>query len=166
MNLPPDAAVADTLAPPVNSPLLHRLCVRALVMVSLLAVLLMVLFNAPTMLHVKPSMTALSLIAIGAAAWLTMQRAGFSVDALMGGSSAGPSVLDRAKRIGVGLAFVLWGVQALVSGAAYVALGDIVIVLFILDLAHTCWQETAESAAGAEAQCSRAASPTVLAQGD
>jgi peptidoglycan/LPS O-acetylase OafA/YrhL len=53
----------------------------------------------------------------------------------------GPGALLR--RMMVALAFLLWGVvQLMPPGAQAATLGDVVIALFVVDLAIVIWQET------------------------
>jgi hypothetical protein len=68
--------------------------------------------------------------------WLSASALLFAGSACLGGASAVKAhAREVTMRISLGSAFVLWGIQQLLhQGGASVALGDIVIVLFVVDL--------------------------------
>jgi hypothetical protein len=54
---------------------------------------------------------------------------------LAAGASVTVPVLERLKRMTLGMAFILWGIdQLLPAGPLATVLGDVVIVLYVLDL--------------------------------
>ena len=114
--------------PPLNHPKrsLFSLLLYSLLIISLLCCIILLLFDffpqlLPLITH--SSISALPLLLIGVA-YLCLQ------------ARLRPPPLELVKRAMLASAFILWGVdQLLPAGAAATTLGDVVIVLYIIDLA-------------------------------
>src|SRR5690242_8992008 len=99
-----------------------------LIGVSLIGCLLVFIFYAPPIYYIKTSISAASLILVGFTCWYVLLTRIFKIE-----------FGKRIKEFLEGLAFILWGVSAITSGICSTILNDIVVMLFVFDMAHTCY---------------------------
>jgi lysylphosphatidylglycerol synthetase-like protein (DUF2156 family) len=97
-----------------------------LLFLSIVGCVLIAIFYIPNVSDKKPLISCIALILVGCGSWFTL--------------------LSRIKKqqwtqifkeFSAGLAFILWGISLITSGLVASILGDIVVIMFILDLAHT-----------------------------
>jgi len=115
----------------------YKIIITCLAVLSILGCIFLFLCYIPLFKIYKIYISASSLIAIGFTALITLLLRMRHL-----------TWVKIIKESVIGVAFILWGISLLITGTISIIMGDIVIVLFIIDLGHTClecmWIKTQE----------------------